>query len=164
MTLAVLSLGSNLGDSQKILKDAVSDIKSIKGISDFKLSPFYKTKPVGYVDQDDFVNLACSFETTLEPLDLLHNMQALEQKYKRVRLFKNGPRTLDIDLVVYGDLVLNTQELTVPHPRMHERAFVLAPLKDIEPNLTVSTFNTTVQELYEQLDDKEKNDVEIING
>lgn len=164
MTIAVLSLGSNLGDSLQILKDAVSDIKAITGIADFKLSPFYRTKPVGYLDQDDFVNLACSFETSLEPLDLLHKMQALEQKYKRVRLFKNGPRTLDIDLIIYGDLVINTQELTVPHPRMHERAFVLAPLRDIEPELMVCPFNTSVQKLYEQLADKEKNDVEIING
>ena len=128
------------------------------------MSPFYRTKPVGYLDQNDFVNLACSFETSLEPLDLLHKMQDLEQKYKRVRLFKNGPRTLDIDLIIYGDLVINTQELTVPHPRMHERAFVLAPLRDIEPELQVSSLNTSVQKLYEQLADKEKNDVEIING
>ena len=91
-------------------------------------------------------------------------MQDLEQKYKRVRLFKNGPRTLDIDLIIYGDLVINTQELTVPHPRMHERAFVLAPLRDIEPELQVSSLNSSVQKLYEQLADKEKNDVEIING
>ena len=164
MTLAVLSLGSNLGDSQKILKDAISDIKSVKEISSFKLSPFYRTKPVGFKDQDDFINLACSFETTLKPLDLLHKMQELEQKYKRVRLFKNGPRTLDIDLITYGDTVLNTSELTIPHPRMHERAFVLAPLKDIEPDLIVYPFNKSVQNLFEQLDEKEKNDVEIING
>ena len=164
MTLAVLSLGSNLGDSQKILKDAISDIKSVKEISSFKLSPFYRTKPVGFKDQDDFINLACSFETTLKPLDLLHKMQDLEQKYKRVRLFKNGPRTLDIDLITYGDTVLNTSELTIPHPRMHERAFVLAPLKDIEPDLIVYPFNKSVQNLFEQLDEKEKNDVEIING
>lgn len=164
MTIAVLSLGSNLGDSQKILKDAISDIKAIDEISNFKLSPFYKTKPVGYADQNDFVNTACSFETTLEPLDLLHKMQSLEQKYKRVRLFKNGPRTLDIDLIIYGDQVINTPELTVPHPRMHERAFVLAPLMDIEPELIVKTYDTSVHSLYEQLDDKEKHDVEIING
>jgi len=164
MTLAVLSLGSNLGDSLKILNNAISDIKAINGISCFKMSPFYRTKPVGYLDQNDFVNLACSFETSLEPLDLLHKMQDLEKKYKRVRLFKNGPRTLDIDLIIYGDLVINTQELTVPHPRMHERAFVLAPLRDIEPELQVSSLNSSVQKLYEQLADKEKNDVEIING
>lgn len=147
MTLAVLSLGSNLGDSLKILKDAVSDIKAINGISSFKMSPFYRTKPVGYLDQDDFINLACSFETSLEPLDILHKMQALEQKYKRVRLFRNGPRTLDIDLIIYGDEIINTEELIVPHPRMHERAFVLAPLRYIEPNLIVSTFNASVLEL-----------------
>ncbi|SFS36434.1 2-amino-4-hydroxy-6-hydroxymethyldihydropteridinediphosphokinase [Succinivibrio dextrinosolvens] len=164
MTLAVLSLGSNLGDSLKILKDAVSDIKDINGISNFKMSPFYRTKPVGYLDQDDFINLACSFETSLEPLDILHKMQALEQKYKRVRLFRNGPRTLDIDLIIYGDEIINTEELIVPHPRMHERAFVLAPLRDIEPDLIVSTFNASVLELYEKLAEKEKSDVELING
>ena len=164
MTLAVLSLGSNLGDSLKILKDAVSDIKDINGISNFKMSPFYRTKPVGYLDQDDFINLACSFETSLEPLDILHKMQALEQKYKRVRLFRNGPRTLDIDLIIYGDEIINTEELIVPHPRMHERAFVLAPLRDIEPDLIVSTFNASVLELYEKLAEKDKSDVELING
>ncbi len=164
MTLAVLSLGSNLGDSAKILKQAVADIKSISEITDFKCSPLYRTKPVGYADQDDFLNLACTFETSLEPYTLLHRMQELEQKYKRVRLFKNGPRTLDIDLIVFGNEIINSDELIVPHPRMHERAFVLAPLKDLAPNLIISKFNQSVDELYEKLPTQEKMDVQRING
>ncbi len=164
MTIAVLSLGSNLGDSKKILNDAIADIKNIDNISNLKLSPFYKTKPVGYAEQDDFLNLACSFETTIKPIDLLHIMQGLEKKYKRIRLFKNGPRTLDIDIVLYGNDVIQEPELTVPHPRMHQRAFVLAPLNDIEPDLIIRTFNTSVRNLYAALDDKEKQGVQKLNG
>ena len=103
MTKVLLSLGSNLGDSIDILNHAIDDIKGKDGIKKVEVSPFYKTKPVGFLDQDDFVNLALSLETDIDSYELLEFLSSLEQKYKRVRLFKDGPRTLDIDIIAYGD-------------------------------------------------------------
>lgn len=138
MTKVLLSLGSNLGDSIDILNHAIDDIKGKDGIKKVKVSPFYKTKPVGFLDQDDFVNLALSLETDIDSYELLEFLSSLEQKYKRVRLFKDGPRTLDIDIIAYGDTRSDDKKLTLPHPRMQKRAFVLAPLKDIEPDFSVT--------------------------
>ena len=98
MTKVLLSLGSNLGDSIDILNHAIDDIKGKDGIKKVKVSPFYKTKPVGFLDQDDFVNLALSLETDIDSYELLEFLSSLEQKYKRVRLFKDGTRTHDIDI------------------------------------------------------------------
>ena len=128
------------------------------------VSPFYKTKPVGFLDQDDFVNLALSLETQIDAYSLLDFLSSLEQKYKRVRLFKDGPRTLDIDIIAYGDIKSDDKKLTLPHPRMQDRAFVLAPLKDIEPNFLVTKFNKSIKVLFDALPTKEKQDVKVING
>ena len=91
-------------------------------------------------------------------------MQSLEQKYKRVRLFKDGPRTLDIDIIAYDEVVMNTDDLILPHPRMHERAFVLSPLNEIVPDYQVSLHNKNISELYEALDEKEKAGAKKLNG
>lgn len=164
MTKVLLSLGSNLGDSIDILNHAIDDIKQHDGIKNVVVSPFYKTKPVGFLDQDDFVNLALSLETKIDAYSLLDFLSSLEQKYKRVRLFKDGPRTLDIDIITYGDTISDDKKLTLPHPRMQDRAFVLAPLKDIEPNFIVTKFNKSIRELFDALPTKEKQDVKVING
>ncbi|MGN0894630.1 MAG: 2-amino-4-hydroxy-6-hydroxymethyldihydropteridine diphosphokinase [Succinivibrio sp.] len=164
MATVLLSLGSNLGDSVQIINDAIADIKGTSGIFNVCVSPFYLTKPVGYLDQNDFTNIAASINTTLPPLELLKLMQELEYKYKRVRLFKDGPRTLDIDLIAYDRLILNTQKLTLPHPRMHMRAFVLAPLNDIVPDFIVCGHEKSVNCLYNELPQDEINGVKRING
>lgn len=164
MTKVLLSLGSNLGDSIDILNHAIDDIKQHDDIKNVVVSPFYKTKPVGFLDQDDFVNLALSLETKIDAYSLLDFLSSLEQKYKRVRLFKDGPRTLDIDIITYGDTISDDKKLTLPHPRMQDRAFVLAPLKDIEPNFIVTKFNKSIRELFDALPTKEKQDVKVING
>ena len=164
MAKVLLSLGSNLGDSIDILNHAIDDIKGKDGINKVKVSPFYKTKPVGFLDQDDFVNLALSLETDIDSYELLEFLSSLEQKYKRVRLFKDGPRTLDIDIIAYGDTRSDDKKLTLPHPRMQKRAFVLAPLKDIEPDFLVTKFNQSIKELFDALPTKEKQDVKVING
>ena len=163
MTKILLSLGSNLGDSIDILNHAIDDIKQHDDIKNVVVSPFYKTKPVGFLDQDDFVNLALSLETKIDAYSLLDFLSSLEQKYKRVRLFKDGPRTLDIDIITYGDTISDDKKLTLPHPRMQDRAFVLAPLKDIEPNFIVTKFNKSIRELFDALPTKEKQDVKVIN-
>ena len=88
----------------------------------------------------------------------------LEQKYQRVRLFKNGPRTLDVDIIAFGDLIMEEEKLILPHPRMHQRAFVLAPLKEIKPNFVISKYQKNISQLYDLLDDTEKQGVKIIHG
>lgn len=125
---------------------------------------FIKPNPQAFLDQDDFVNLALSLETDIDSYELLEFLSSLEQKYKRVRLFKDGPRTLDIDIIAYGDTRSDDKKLTLPHPRMQKRAFVLAPLKDIEPDFLVTKFNQSIKELFDALPTKEKQDVKVING
>lgn len=133
----ILSLGSNIGDSLSILENAITDISNHLQITLLKKSSFYVTKPVGFLDQDDFLNACVSIETTLDARSLLLFCQKIEQKYKRVRLFKNGPRTLDIDIIAIEKITLNEVDLIVPHERMHERAFVLVPLNEIEKDFYV---------------------------
>ncbi|MBQ4246801.1 MAG: 2-amino-4-hydroxy-6-hydroxymethyldihydropteridine diphosphokinase [Succinivibrio sp.] len=164
MAKSLLSLGSNLGDSKALISDALEDINRTEGVTVLKQSSLYITKPVGFLDQDDFVNAAALVETSLDAHELLKAMQSLEQKYKRVRLFKDGPRTLDIDIIAYDEVVMNTDDLILPHPRMHERAFVLSPLNEIVPDYQVSLHNKNISELYEALDEKEKAGAKKLNG
>lgn len=164
MAKSLLSLGSNLGDSKALISDALEDINRTEGVTVLKQSSLYITKPVGFLDQDDFVNAAALVETSLDAHELLKAMQSLEQKYKRVRLFKDGPRTLDIDIIAYDEVVMNTDDLILPHPRMHERAFVLSPLNEIVPDYQVSLHNKNISELYEDLDEKEKAGAKKLNG
>ena len=100
-------------------------------------SQLYRTRPVGYADQPDFVNAVAEVETQLEPRVLLRELLALEQRHRRVRGRRNGPRTLDLDLLLYDCLELDAPELKLPHPRMHERAFVLMPLHEIAPQAEI---------------------------
>ncbi len=164
MPKVLLSLGSNVGDSMDTLQSALADIKSLSTDGSIKISSFYRTKPVGYLQQDDFINVASSLPTALKPLELLAKLQELELKYKRVRLFKNGPRTLDIDIIAYGDETVNMPSLEIPHPRMQERAFVLRPLLDIEPDFKVPPSGVSISELYKALSEQEKQDVKVINA
>ena len=164
MAKSLLSLGSNLGDSKALISDALEDINRTEGVTVLKQSSLYITKPVGFLDQDDFVNAAALVETSLDAHELLKAMQSLEQKYKRVRLFKDGPRTLDIDIIAYDEVVMNTDDLILPHPRMHERAFVLSPLNEIVPDYQVSLHNKNISELYEDKEEKEKAGAKKLNG
>lgn len=164
MALVLLSLGSNLGDSKEILLSALKDIQSLSCVSKLKSSSLFITKPVGFLDQDDFVNAACVLETTESAHNFLKLMQTLEQKYKRIRLFKDGPRTLDIDIIDFNHENICTEELTLPHPRMQERAFVLAPLKEILPDYLINSFNQTISQLYEKLPLEEKLGAKVLNG
>lgn len=113
------------------------------------LSSVYETDPVGYEEQPRFLNLAAEVRTGLEPSELLHRCQEVENRLGRVRSIRWGPRTIDIDLLLFGDHEIETAELTIPHPRMAERAFVLEPLAEIAPDLRVG--RTSIQELLERL-------------
>jgi dihydroneopterin aldolase/2-amino-4-hydroxy-6-hydroxymethyldihydropteridine diphosphokinase len=130
----VLALGANLGDAAATLAQAVCDVRLIRGLEISAVSPVYRTAPVGGPEQPDYLNLVVMGTTTLTPEQLLEATSAIELDAGRTREVHWGPRTLDIDLVVVGDHLLNTERLTLPHPRAHERAFVLLPWLDIDPD------------------------------
>lgn len=131
--IAVLGLGSNLGDRRAHLAGAVRALQELDpGLA---VSSLYETEPVGGPPQDPYLNLVVRMGTTLDPEQLLELAQRLERDAGRVRTIRNGPRTLDVDLLFLDDLRIDTPRLTVPHPRANERAFVLAPLEEVAPEL-----------------------------
>jgi 2-amino-4-hydroxy-6-hydroxymethyldihydropteridine diphosphokinase len=132
---AYLALGSNLGDRLAHLQLGVAELASSAGVRVTAVSRVYETAPVGGPPQDTYLNAVVAIETTLDPHDLLHRGQAIEARAERVRVERWGPRTLDVDVLLVDDLRLETSDLTVPHPRMWERGFVLAPLRDVAPDL-----------------------------
>jgi 2-amino-4-hydroxy-6-hydroxymethyldihydropteridine diphosphokinase len=137
MARAVIGLGANLGDPVTQLRAAIAEIGRLAATRVVAESSFYRTAPVGYAGQPDFVNAAVSIETALEPRALLEGLKAVEAAAGRERSFKDAPRTLDLDVLLYEDCAIDEPGLTIPHPRMHERAFALAPLVEIEPDAIV---------------------------
>ncbi len=133
MSRVYLSLGTNLGDRRENLDTAVRLLREQIQITE--ISSIYETEPVGYKDQPWFLNIVLAGETTLSPYELLAFTQGIERRMKRVKLFVNGPRIIDVDILLYDNLRLDSETLTLPHPRMLERAFVLAPLANIAPGL-----------------------------
>jgi 2-amino-4-hydroxy-6-hydroxymethyldihydropteridine diphosphokinase len=130
----VLALGSNLGDRRETLKDAADAIARITGVRVLTMSPVYETVPVGGPPQPDYLNAVVLARTTLPTRDLLDRLHEVEAEFDRVRLVRWGPRTLDIDIITVEGELSDDPELTLPHPRAHERAFVLAPWHDIDPD------------------------------
>lgn len=145
-----LSLGSNIGQKVDYLNKAVGIIKQNEFIHKVKVSSVYQTDPVGYLEQDVFMNIAIELLTTLEPYRLLEMCQNVEKQLNRERLIRWGPRTIDVDIILYDDLVMTDEDLTIPHPRMHERAFVLVPICELDSELLVR--NQKIQTLLEALD------------
>lgn len=137
MTLAAVGLGANLGDAAATLYDAVAALARLPGSTLLRASHLYRTPAWGRTDQPDFINAVALVETGLAARDLLDALLAIERSFGRVRLDGErwGPRTLDLDLLLYGRASIESHELTVPHPRMRERAFVLVPLAEIAPGL-----------------------------
>ena len=130
---AVLSLGSNLGDRLAMLQGAVDAIAASPELTVLAVSPVYETDPVGGPDQPAFLNAVLVVETALQPKVLLASVQAVEDAFHRTRAVHWGPRTLDVDVVTVGDLRVDEPDLQLPHPRAHERAFVLVPWADVDP-------------------------------
>ena len=130
----VLALGANLGDAAATLQSAVSALRLVPGLEVTRVSPMYRTAPVGGPQQPDYLNLVILAETTLAPEQLLDETSTIELDAGRTREVHWGPRTLDIDLVVVGDHRHDTERLTLPHPRAHERAFVLLPWLEVDPD------------------------------
>jgi 2-amino-4-hydroxy-6-hydroxymethyldihydropteridine diphosphokinase len=136
-TTVVLALGSNLGDRLANLQAAADALGAGPGLDDVAVSPVYQTAPVGGPPQPDYLNAVLVAATSLPPRAVLDRGQAAEAALGRVRGLRWGPRTLDVDVIVYGDEISSDPELTLPHPRAHERAFVLAPWHDLDPGAVI---------------------------
>jgi len=150
LTRAAIALGSNIGDSASILMDALQALDQHPQISLVRHSSWYRTVPVGPV-QDDFLNGCALLETDLAADALLELLLNTEQDFGRIRVEHWGPRSLDLDLILYGDEVIATERLQVPHPRLAERSFVLTPLAEIAPEWIEPTSGKTISELASQL-------------
>jgi 2-amino-4-hydroxy-6-hydroxymethyldihydropteridine diphosphokinase len=151
MTLAYVALGSNLGDPRQQLLDAMDALANLPDTRLLQRSRLYRTPPWGMLEQPPFINAAVELDTALSPHALLDALLAIEQRAGRVRAERNGPRTLDLDLLHVDGVQLADPQLTLPHPRMAERAFVLLPLHDIAPTLRLPG-QATVAELLARLD------------
>ena len=138
MTRAYVGLGANLGDRERSLRAAVDTLAAEDGVDVVAVSTLRETDPVGVGEQPRFLNGVVALETTLSARELLDRLLAVEQRFGRVRVRgEHGPRTLDLDLLLYGDETIDEPGLTVPHPRLHERRFVLEPLAELVPGLVV---------------------------
>ncbi|OFW33662.1 MAG: 2-amino-4-hydroxy-6-hydroxymethyldihydropteridine diphosphokinase [Candidatus Aquicultor primus] len=144
---AYLSLGSNLGDRRRNLKEALRMIGETDCVSVEKISPLYETGAVGGVEQGDFYNVVARIETSLSPRELLHLAHRVEKRLDRVHGERWGPRTIDVDILLYGEASIDEKDLVVPHPEMENRAFVLAPLGDIAPLLMLPSGRTVSERL-----------------
>jgi 2-amino-4-hydroxy-6-hydroxymethyldihydropteridine diphosphokinase len=146
---AAIALGSNLestfGGREQNLREAIQRIASLGHVR--AVSTFHDTAPVGYLDQPRFLNAALLLETGLKPLDLMRGLLAIERAMGRERIIAKGPRVIDLDLLLYDDLIMNTTELTLPHPAMTERRFVLEPLAEIAPQMKQPVSGLTVSEM-----------------
>ena len=148
---AYISVGSNIGDKRENLDFAVKSLE--RGGTVLQVSPCFETEPVGYGDQPWFLNIAVEMETSLDPFALLALCMEIEQSRGRTREFPNAPRTLDLDILFFGDRIIRKKDLIVPHPRLSERKFVLEPMSRIAPGLVHPLFRKTIQSLLEECKD-----------
>ena len=148
-TTVYLSLGSNVGEREAQLRDAQIRLSTIGRVS--AVSPVYETEPVEFTAQPWFLNCAVAIETDLTPQQLMAAILRIEEEMGRRRVQKKGPRSIDIDILLFDDLVLESMELTIPHPAMHQRRFVLEPLADIAPQVLHPAFRKTIRELLDAL-------------
>ena len=144
------SLGTNLGDREANLRNAIAALAPAVRV--VKESRVYETAPWGFEDQPNFLNMVVQAETELPPLELLKFLKSLETELGRTPTFRYGPRLIDIDILFYDDLILQTPELTIPHPKLHERAFVLVPLADVALEWVHPVLRQTIGEILKQTD------------
>lgn len=135
--IAFIGLGSNLDNPAAQLESALTELGRLPDTGVLACSSFYRSAPVGYLDQPDFCNAVAKISTALAPRRLLHGLLAIEKMHGRIRTFRNAPRTLDLDILLYGDVQMDEPGICIPHPQMQHRAFVLAPLMEIEPNCVI---------------------------
>ena len=162
MHTAIISIGSNIGDKQDNCQKGIDRLMASGKATLVKASRFYRTSPVDYLEQDWFVNAAVKLETFLDPLELLEVLKAVQQQCGRTKSgIRFGPRVLDLDIIFYDRLVMNTPTLEIPHPRMHKRRFVLQPICDIDPNIVHPLLNISLKSLLNQLGDNEQEVFEL---
>jgi 2-amino-4-hydroxy-6-hydroxymethyldihydropteridine diphosphokinase len=154
--LAYIGIGSNMGDKLKNCRQAIEGLASGGAIRLVRCSPFYRTEPMGRKDQDWFVNGVILVETCLGPRELLACLLSLEEKMGRIRGERWGPRIIDLDILFYGQEILEEQGLQIPHPRLHERRFVLMPLQDIAPELKHPALRKTVSQILSEWEGEER--------
>lgn len=137
MARAFVGIGANLGEPAAQVEWGIAELGKLAGTRVLRASSLYRTAPIGYADQPDFMNAVALLETTLEPRDLLDALLGIEHAAGRKRTFQNAPRLLDLDLLLYDDQLIDSPGVAIPHPRMHARAFVLAPLVEIAPDAVI---------------------------
>ncbi len=152
----IIGLGSNIGDKGGNLKEAIERIATFRGTTIEKVSSFYKTDPVGYLEQDWFVNAVVKVLTNMAPPEMLHALLEIESVLGRVRDKRWGPRIIDIDILFFGNEIITQNHLIIPHRQLHRRKFVLKPLKEIAPGFIHPVFKKSVLDLYEELESDEK--------
>lgn len=141
-----IALGTNMGDKEQNIKEALEKLQ-IDSCRVTKISDIYTTKPVGYTEQDDFLNCTAELKTLFTPKELIQFMLNIEKDLKRERTIKWGPRTIDLDVLLYDNIITSSEEIIIPHPRMHERLFVLKPLSDIAPFVVHPILNKRIKEI-----------------
>ena len=153
MNKVFLGLGSNVGNKEENLLTAIDLLQNGGTIE--KKSSIYDTKPYGYADQDNFLNIVVEFNTEMDPNDLLIFLQGIEKRLGKKIEFKNGPRTIDIDILFFNNEIINNKNLEIPHNDIEKKAFVLIPLNEIAPELTHPKLNKNIEELTSNVEGKE---------
>ena len=153
MSVVYLSLGSNMGDKEDNMRNALKLIKDMDEIR--KVSPLYQTEPMGFKDQSFFLNCVIEVQTNSNPEQMLLFLKSIEQKLGRTASVKNGPRIIDIDILFFDDFCIENDDVIIPHPRLHERLFVLIPLMDVNPDVIHPLLKKTVRELYDAVQHEE---------
>lgn len=146
-----IAAGSNLGDKEETLKEAIDKIDKRKDCVVTKVSNFYTTDPVGYEDQDQFVNCVFEINTLQTPSELMNTLLEVEKDFKRERIIRWGPRTLDLDIIFYNDIISYDEHILIPHPRAHERQFVMKPMCDINPYYVHPIYRKRVMDISSEL-------------
>lgn len=162
MNKAYLGLGTNMGDRETYLSSAVKLLDNYENITVTNKSKIYETKAWGYTDQADFLNMCIEIKTSLNEYELLKVCQEVELKLSRERIIRWGPRTIDVDILFFNDVILNNEDLYIPHPRISERAFVLIPLMDINKNLLIK--GKVIGEYLNSLTNEERDEVKEYIG
>ncbi len=161
MVTAYIALGSNIDEREVYLSDALNLLEGKEEITITKRSSVYETDPVGYTDQNEFLNMVVEVETFSSPYELLDVCQSIEEELGRKRVVKWGPRTIDLDILIYNDENIEAERLSIPHPHMHERAFVMVPLAEVNAQVRLSSINRNAQEVLESMPEAEKAGIRI---
>ena len=154
MHIAYIGFGSNIGDRISFIQNAILRLSQKQGITIKQISSLYNTTPIGNEEQNDFLNGVVAIQTCLTPLSLLQTLKNIEISVGRQPRSRWGPREIDLDILIYADVCIKTDEITIPHPELHHRGFVLVPLAELTPNLLHPVFKETVQTLLAKLKDE----------